>query len=87
LWAHPDLLEKHGRILTLDILLNDPRTLIQRMRTGCAAAFDARTIPHVGQSFPGEDAWRVIMDADFQPRFPLGAVDLHDERLYPAVYT
>jgi len=64
LLGHPDLL-RYGEI-TVDMLLSDDRTLVQRMLPGCGVAFDVTGIPHVGVSDPGDGGYRVILDADYR---------------------
>ena len=65
LLGHPDLRRYSGR-LTLEMLMNDHRTLVQRIFPGHAVAFDTTKIPHVGISEPGESGYRVILDTDYR---------------------
>lgn len=64
LLGHPDLLGE--KAITVDMLLNDNRTLVQKLFPGCGVVFDVTGIPHVGLSDPGSEGYRIILDADYQ---------------------
>lgn len=64
MFGHPDLRSFAGN-LTIDQLLGDPRSLVQRVAPGCGVAFDTTQVPHVGISDPGARGYRVVMDADY----------------------
>lgn len=63
--AHPDLLVKYGKV-TIDMMLEDRRTLQQRIYPGNGVAADYTKTPHVGLSDPGESGLRVVLDADYR---------------------